>query len=58
MKEVKRYEEALKDLERVRRNGLSSFMDVSVRMERVETAKKKAIKALGTKELERLREKL
>ena len=48
---VEKYIAAEEDLERVSNNGSSSFMDVSVRIDRVKVAKDKAIQHLGKQSL-------
>ena len=51
-KVIKQYEDAKIDLERVARMGSSSFMDCSVREDRLVVAKKLLIKCLGKIELD------
>jgi hypothetical protein len=58
IKEVKNYLEKLQDFKDVCKGGKDfyscSFMDISCRSDRMEEAKKKAIKALGKLELEKI----
>ena len=58
IKEVKNYLEKLQDFNDVCKGGKDyhscSFMDISCRSDRMEKAKKKAIKALGKLELEKI----
>jgi len=53
---VRKYIDAVKDLENVRKNGLASFMDIVVREDRMENAKGYAIITLGEKALKKIME--
>jgi hypothetical protein len=57
MKELDDYNYAKHDLERVKKNGLASFMDISVRIDRLKEAEQKLIYALGRIEFDKLLEK-
>jgi hypothetical protein len=57
MKELDDYNYAKHDLECIKKNGLASFMDVSVRIDRLEDTKQKLIYALGRIEFDKLFEK-
>ena len=49
---VDKYIEAEEELTRVSNDGSSSFMDVSIRIDRVKEARNKAIQYLGEQTLE------
>jgi hypothetical protein len=57
-KKVKKYLDAKEDLKVVEKDYRSSWMDVSVRLDRVEQYKNEAIIALGTKALKEIEEAL
>ena len=60
IEEVKKYFEAKQNLDDVSKGGKNyhscSFMDISIRMDRLEEAKKKAIEALGSIKLKEIEE--
>lgn len=62
IEEVKNYLEKLQDFKDVCKGGKDfldcSFMDITYRSDRMEEAKKKAIKALGKIELQKIKEEL